>query len=516
MVQATDQAPAIELREQKLQAWREDPVLYFEERLGIPPDRMDEHEKALLRALPKAILLKKPVVVPSANAMGKDWTVSGRASLWFFECFGPCKVVMTATGERQVLDVMWSEMKTAYNSRPELDEMGKMVSGNLKAFDPKAADGLSADWFITAFTTKEQKDQPGKFQGSHSARLMVIVSEAQGVEDIIFEQIESLTMAEICLVVYLGNPLTNVGRFAKMIDDPENNIIIRLNAYDCVNVKEKRVVLPGLVSYDWVQDKEKRWNSDGSGRDPRYMARVLGLKPTSSINSVISKELYTRCVRRPLAWWSDRRGSIGVDPALTGVDDMVLYAMESGLFLDKLVIPNCEAPEACAKIAAFQKKHFPEDICTVTIDCDGLGAPIAQFYRTMKPNTVDLIEFKGSCSDHKIISEEHFNHRAQASFYAKKRMLEGHISLPEDQDCEEEATTELYFTNRKNGRLQIEDKVDIKSRLHRSPNTWDAAKLAIWGFQFAKAIKPKDSWRDDTRAGKMSIVPDGVTSHMGV
>jgi hypothetical protein len=505
MVQATDQAPIIAAREEKLQAWREDPVLYFEQRLGISPDRMDEHEKAMLRALPEAILQKKPIVVTSANAMGKDWTISGRASLWFFECFGPCKVIMTATGERQVLDVMWSEMKAAYNSRPDLDEMGKMVSGKLEAGD---------NWFISAFTTREQKDQPGKFQGAHSPRLMVIVSEAQGVEDIIFEQIESLTMADVCLAIYLGNPLTNVGRFAKMIDDPENNIIIRLNAYDCVNVKEKKVILPGLVTWDWVQDKEKRWNADGSGRDPRYMARVLGLKPTSSINSVISKDLYTRCVRRPLSWWSDRRGSIGVDPALTGVDDMVLYAMESGKFLDKLVIPNCEAPEACAKIAAFQKKNFPEDICTVTIDCDGLGAPIAQFYRKMKPNTVELIEFKGSCSDHKVIGEEYLNHRSEASFYAKQRMLDGHISLPEDEQCEEEATTELYFTNRKNGRLQIEDKVDIKSRLGRSPNTWDAAKLAIWGFKTAKAIKRKDSWRADANGGS-SIVPDGATSFMG-
>src|SRR3990167_4365918 len=139
----------------KIREWRQDPVLYFIERLGIncslgdtyePGDEMDIHEKRLLRVLPEAIVLRKPIVVPSANAMGKDWAISGRASLWFFECFGPCKVIQTATGERQVLDIMWNELRSAYNARPSQDSMGKMTTGKLE---------VNEDWFITAFTTKE-------------------------------------------------------------------------------------------------------------------------------------------------------------------------------------------------------------------------------------------------------------------------------------------------------------------------------------------------------------------------
>ncbi len=293
-----------------------------------------------------------------------------------------------------------------------------------------------------------------------------------------------------------------------MIDDTENNIVIRFNAYDCINVREKKQMLPGLVNYEWVMDKEKRWNQDGTGRDPRYMARVLGLKPTSSINCVISKDLYKKCVRKDLSWWSDQRCVIGVDPALTGLDDMVLYAMESGKFVDKLVVPQCEAPEACALIATFQKKCFPHDKCTIVIDCDGLGAPIAQFYNKMKPEHVQLVEFKGSCSDRKVIGAEYLNHRAEASFYAKSRMMDGHISFSEDQQLEEQATAEMYFTHVGSGRLQIEDKADLKSRLGQSPNDWDAAKLAIWGFKTAVAVKKKDSWRDDVSSGG-SMVPDG-------
>jgi hypothetical protein len=452
---------------------------------------------------------KKSLVVPSANAMGKDWAISGRASLWFYECFGPCKVIMTATGERQVLDIMWNEMKRAYDQRPLQDSMGSMVTGKLSA---------GPDWFITAFTTKESKDQPGKFQGIHSDRLMIIVSEAQGVDDIIFEQIDGLTMAGIVLPVYLGNPLTNVGRFAKMIEDTEKNMVVRLDAYDCINVKEKRQVLPGLVSWEWVKDKEERWNQDKSGKDPRYMARVRGLLPTSSINTVISKDLYDRCVNKQLSWWSGKYGTIGVDPALTGVDDMVITVMESGKEIDSLVMPYCEAPEACAKIAAMQSKWFPTGGCVVVIDSDGLGLPIAQFYRQMIPNTfnpISLVEFHGSCSDRELVGQQFANHRAEAAFYAKQRMMDGHISLVDDPTTRDEATTEMYFTNPRNGKDQLEDKEDIRTRLGRSPDRWDSKKLAIWGFKTASKIKVKDKWSTDSE-GYGSIGRPRIRSAMSV
>jgi hypothetical protein len=348
---------------------------------------------------------------------------------------------------------------------------------------------------------------------------MIVVSEAQAVDDKNFDQIEGLTMADVCLVVYLGNPLTNTGRFASAIDDTERNIVIRLDAYDCINVKEKRQVLPGLVSHAWVMDKEARWNADGSGRDPRYMARVRGLKPTTSINAVISRELFRKCKERTgkISWFSGRFGVIGVDPALTGTDDMIIRVLESGEWKDKLVIPSCEAPEAIAHIAMMQKKHFEDGGCVIVIESDGLGLPICQMYRRMMPTKlplpIKLIEFHGSCSDREVIGAEYQNHRAEQSFYAKQRMLEGHIAMPDDAMLEEEACSELYFTNPKSGRLQLEDKDDIRTKLARSPNDWDAVKCAIWGLKWAEKIQKKSGWRDESSSGP-SMLPAGGGSAM--
>lgn len=503
----------------KRRAWRRDPVLYCVERLGIkcslgdefvPGDELDVHEKRLLRELPRAIVTRKPIFVPSANSMGKDYTISGRASLWFYECFGPeCKVVMTGPTERQVSEIMWNELKSAFDRRPSEDNIGRLLNCYL--------DG-GPDHFITAFTTKETEKAQGKFQGVHSPRLMIIVSEAQAVADIIFDQIEGLTMAEVIIVIYLFNPLTDTGRAAKGMDDPLNNTVIRLDAYDSINVKTGKQLIPGLVNKAWVDDKERRWNFDKSGKDPRYMARVRGLKPTGGINAVVSRDLYRRCQARRgnLSWWSGRYVSIGVDPAGMGTDDMIIRVLESGEWVDRLQIPYCEAPEAIAHIGTIQKKHCPEGGCVIVIESDGMGAPITQMYRRIMPENlplpITLVEFHGSCSDREVVGEEWQNHRCEAAFYAKGRMMDGHIAMPfEENDLEEEATTELYFTNPRTGRLQLEDKGDQKVRLGRSPNDWEAAKMAIWGLKVARKVQKPDEWRD-TGGSRDSMRPSGQTA----
>lgn len=494
----------------KLKAWRRDPVLWCVERLGIrcslepgyvEGDEMDAHQKALLRELPRSIVTRRPIVVSSANAMGKDYIISGRASLWFYECFGPeCKVVMTGPTERQVATIMWNELKSAHARRPSQDEMGRLLACYL--------DG-GPDHFITAFTTKETEIAVGKFQGIHSSRLMVIVSEAQGVDKQIFEQIEGLTMAEILIVIYLGNPLTDTGEYSRMIDDTANNNVITLDAYDSINVKTGLHKIPGIVNRSWVEDKERRWNADKSGKDPRYMARVRGQKPTSGINAVISRDLYRQAQAKQgkISWWSGRFGTIGVDPALTGTDDMIIRVLVSGEWVDRLQIPYCEAPEAVSHIALMQKKHFEDGGCVVVIESDGLGLPIAQFYRRTMPTKLkfpmQLIEFHGSCSDREVVGQLYQNHRAEAAFYAKERMMQGHIAMPDDPDMEEEATSELFFTNPRTGRLQLEDKDDIRARLTRSPNDWDSAKCAVWGLKYATAIKNRDSWRGNSSPSRM-------------
>ena len=470
--------------EAKILAWRNDPALYFVERLGIT--NLADHEKEMLQALPDCMLKRMPLVVPSGHAMGKDFTISGGATLWFAECFGPCKVIMTGPTDRQVKEIMWSELSRAYNNRPIKDAFGRLITCKLD---------IEEDWFVLAFTTKESAESAGKFQGAHSPRIMVVVSEAQAVDDKIFEQIDGITTSGTVLECYLANPLRTTGQFAKMMDDTTHNKVIHLDCLKSPNYIAKREVVPGLCSYEWVESHRRKWNADGSEKDPRWLARVRGRKPKTSINTVFAADLYDKCVNRQL-YGQARRGAIGVDPARFGDDDMVIKVIESGIFIAEKVIPKCDAVTGSAEIIAMQKRFFPDGQISIVIDCDGLGGPYLDFAKNLVDDRLEIafIEYHGSSNDRNVVDSDYENIRAEAAFFAKNKMDEGLVSLEEDEGQREEAVAIEYFVNGK-GRIQIEDKDDLKERIGRSPNKIDAAILAIWGlFKFSPVIKPRDVW----------------------
>lgn len=482
--------------------WRNHPEFYVAERLGQTNVLEIPHQLKMLAALRESLKDGKPVVFSSAHAMGKDFLISGRASLWFVECFAPCKVIMTGPTDRQVREIMWSELEKAYNGRTIKDPFGRLLTCKLD---------IEEDWFVLAFTTKETGAGEGKFQGYHSPRIMIVVSEAQKVEEKIYDQIEGITTSGLVLQCYLGNPTRTTGRFAKMIRDTTRNRVLHLNAYDSPNVIQRRQVIPGLVDHKWVEDKEARWNSDKSNKDPRFRSKVLGLLPNTSINTVISEELFERAVSRQIVETVER-GAIGVDPARWGDDDMVISVFRNGVKVDRKSIPKCDATAGAAEVVLMQKKHFPQGQIAIGFDCDGMGGPFLDIAKKMVADELEIVwvEFHGSCSDREIVGREYENHRAEAAFYMREQMEAGLVAFPVAlETTKEEAMADEYFINPRSGRIQLIDKDEIKEVLGRSPNDWDADKVANWSLKFAPIIKKNTArWRDNSSRGLSSILPN--------
>ena len=446
-----------------------------------------------------SVMKNRITVVASGHALGKDYIASVIA-LHFAYSNAPSKVILTAPSQRQVKDIMWSELTSRFAHARE------PLGGDLQSLKLI----LANDWFIEGFTTKEVNQSVGKFQGYHSPNILIVISEAQAVEDLIFDQAEAIMTSENAKMLVIGNPIQSTGRFAKMIRDKTHNHVIELSCLESPNVIEGREVIPGLVSKAWVERKRAEWNADGSGKDPRWMGRVLGKVPTVSVNTVVSEDLYRKCIDRRIIQGVDR-GSIGVDPAREGDDDMVISAFFNGKLIDEKVIPKCDAVAGAGEIAVMQKKHFPKGQIAIVVDCDGLGGPFLDIGKKMISDElrINWIEFHGCSTDATQIDQQYQNARAQAAFHAKEMMEQGLISLDENEAALEEAISEKYFINLR-GKIQIEEKSDIKEVLGRSPDRWDARKLAIWGIQFSPIIRNEDLY---SRNRESSMVP---TFHNGM
>lgn len=464
--------------------WRKDIPLYFKEQLQL------EHpiwklQKEVIDAIPTAIAERKPIYIGTGHSLGKDF-LFGCISNWFLDTHVPSKVILTGPTDRQVKHIMWVETLARYN--------GKRIKYG-KAFNIPYIEIQKENWFLMGFTTKDSGGGAGggKFQGIRSAyNQCILVTEAQSVEDGIRDQIDGIATAENILLIFGGNPTRTDGWFAKGLKDKKRNIVFNFSCLDSPNYIQDRIVIPGLVGRKWVEDKRTRW---GEG-DPRWVSRVLGQVPATSLNQTYGPDVMDMMKARHgfLGKYSFNRG-VAVDSAGEGTDDNVFMSGSGGEVLDvyttATIAPSVaavKAVELCKAINGFW----------IIVDCDGIGIGVYQELIKLSPEYlagIKIIKFHGSSGDVELLDtggrfrqekkKMYVNLRAWAAFVAKERGLRGVAGVnPADNYLNEELEADEWFENRV-GQIQLIDKKDIKEKLDpvRSPGRADCWKMLQWAFE---------------------------------
>ena len=457
-----------------LHKWRERPQTYFDEVLGVKA--IWKLQDDLLTAIPRAIKQHKHIYIGSGHSLGKDF-ICGGIPLWFNHCYERSIAIMTAPTDRQVKKIMWGEMLSHWKNK-------KIDLGGTPYANPYF-EIRKEDWYTIGFTTKEtgasKEAAGGKFQGFHAPHICIIVSEAQAVEDTIYDQIDGVATSEDVLVIFIGNPTRARGRFAKGLKDKKTNIVFHFSCLENPNYIHKREVIPGLASHHWVEDKRQKWGVN----DPRWFGRVLGQIPDIAISTVIGESDISlmKAKHGMLAPYGNNAG-VAVDPSGEGVDNNEFMAGKNGE-VTKTISKTNMAPSVSAITAVELCKEINGNF--VIVDCDGIGVGTWQELNKLSPEYlqgIQIIKFHGSAPsqveewDHKVYQ----NMRAEAAFVTQKRARDGKAAINrEDKELIEDLMEEEYFENNR-GLIQIEDKKDIKERLERSPGKGDAYKMLQWAF----------------------------------
>ena len=409
------------------------------------------------------------------NSLGKDWCCGG-IGLWFLQTYRPSVVIETAPTFRQVQEIQWKETNVHWNNR-------KIDLGGRKYTDPYIE--IRKDWYLTGFTTKEtgktKEGGGGKFQGYHSNNICVIVTEAQGLEDEIYDQIDGVATSENVLLIFIGNPTRASGRFAEGLKNKQKNIVFHFSCLENPNYLERKTVVPGLASYEWVEDKRLKWGES----DPRWVGRVLGQIPDVSINNTFPEWLINHAKSRyGLLIGGGTNAGVAVDPSGEGVDDNVIMSGKNGDVI-KTYTKTLMSPSDIAHKAVAMCKEVDGNF--IVVDCDGIGIGTYQELNKLDDKYLEgikIIKFHGSSpSEFRVKDKEVYqNMRSEASFTAQEQAKNGKASLPpDDRELIEDLKSEEYFEN-KRGLLQIEAKDDLKERLKRSPGRGDAWKMLQWGM----------------------------------
>ena len=487
-----------------LDYYQANPKAYLFDVLGLEQTWRLQDE--LLAVLPRAIEERKPIFAASGHSLGKDKICAG-IGLWFLQTYLPSIVVLTAPTDRQVKRIMWKETLHYWETKKQ--------NWGGQAYTNPYLEINQSDHYLIGFTTKEtgqtKEGGGGKFQGFHSRYVCVIVSEAQSMEDNIFDQIDAITTAEKILVIYLGNPTRAKGRFAAGLRDRVHNIVFNFSCLDNPNYLDRRTVIPGLASYEWVEDKRRKWGED----DPRWIGRVLGQIPDNALTLLFPQSLIDLMKgRRGLLSPYSGEAGVALDPAGEGVDDNVIMAAKGGEVIETFKKTMMTPGETALKSVEMCKKINGSFII---VDCDGMGIRDYQQLAKMPEDYLQgirIIKFHGSAPS--AINEGtaegsdegrrrvYGNMRAEAAFVTQERAKAGKCSIDfQDEELIEDLMEDESFD--KKGVLYITPKDEIKESLGRSPGKGDCYKMLNWAFA--------QDFEDETFGGGKGLPAYGNMEH---
>ena len=438
------------------------PVEFAGKVLGVT--LWDKQEEVL-----EAVRRERRVAVKSGNGLGKDFTAAV-AVLWYLHCHNPGIVLSTAPTFRQVRHVLWRQIRRLH--RGAADRLGgALLDTRWELAEDRYALGLSADG----------ADQ---FQGFHCENVLVVVDEAEGVDEEIYEAVDAVMTSRNPRLLLIGNPTRTDGSFYRAFHE-EAGIYktITISALESPNVQKGEVKIPGLVTAEWVAERREVWKENSD----MYRARVLGQFPRRGEDNLIAMADIEAAVYEGEDEFTGMNGMngmdgmflgeggggrvvIGVDVARFGSDRSVVLMRRGDRVEWIRAFSRIDTMATAGQVMVAVREHRPD---LVNVDVIGVGAGLADRLREQGVpargvNVAEKPRRDTTCA----------NLRAEGYQSLARRFRDRRIRIPRDAELIGELATLRYHYDSR-GRLLMESKENMKKRNGRSPDKADALMLAF-------------------------------------
>jgi len=363
-------------------------------------------------------------------------------------------VISTAPTDRQVKEVLWKEIRSHhYRATPAagiLNQQDLTLSPTQRAF---------------GFTTNEAE----KFQGWHEQNLLVIVDEASGVSEAIYEAIEGVLTGPNAKLLLIGNPNNAQGSFFEAFRSPlYAGATFHIQAGD---------VPDWLLPPAWAAEREREWGAES----PIYQVRVLGEFPTEGDDVLIPLAWCTAAQERgvhakPLSEFSSSSSSsspettklvtdsveIGADIARFGSDESVAYARRAELVFAAAYWRGQDTMTSAARIAALAREHGAHQI---RVDDIGVGGGVVdRLQQLRREGEVKAVVSGVNVSEAPRDKETFHDRRTELYWGLRERFRGGTIAIPRDDTLLVDQLSQLRYSYSASGKLKLESKDDLRKR----------------------------------------------------
>ena len=342
-------------------ARHDDPVAFVREVLRETPyDKQVE----ILRAIARS----RRVSVVGCNGSGKDWAAA-RVVLWWLHSRSPAKAIVTGPTARQVDEIMWNELRYAYmRASDRLQE--RMFRTSRYELDEQS--------FALGFVT----NSPYNLQGFHSPNMLVVITETHAVDRPDVDAIRRLNPSRLLMT---GNPFVNSGVFYESHHTLRDLYeTVQIGAEDTPNIKERRVVVPGMITVEDVADRKEEWGEDSA----LYVGSVLGKFPENLDGVMVPLWAATEAARREMA--PEGPLVVACDVARFGRDKTVVIARQGPVARIVHRVNGHDTMRIVGFLKAYCDEHRPD---VLVIDETGVGGGVVDRLRQLGLGRTRLVPF---------------------------------------------------------------------------------------------------------------------------
>ena len=454
-----------------IQRFQRRPLEFVREVLGAEPDPW---QRRTLSALQKG---HRRISIRSGHGVGKT-TLLSWVLLWHILTRFPQKSVCTAPSSPQLFDALWSELRGWIGKLPHawqalLDPTSDRVT--LRARPDES--------FISARTSRAES--PEALQGVHSTWVLLIVDEASGVPEAVFEAATGSMSTPGAITVLTGNPTRSTGFFFRTHhSEADRWYTERVSSLDSPRVDR-----------EFVEEVAARYGRESNA----FRVRVLGEFPSSQGDTLIGAELVEQAMERVLEFDPTAAEIWGVDAARFGTDSSVLVKRRDKMVpelprewrgLDTMQLTGQVANEYNRTPANVRPK-------IIVVDSIGIGAGVEDRLRELEIPVIGVNVAETPSIEARFRRQRDELWQAAADWLTTRQ-----VALPWDERLRDDLCAPRYdFTS--DGRLIVESKAQMRSRGLLSPDRADAlcltfapsAAMALafqnmrWGKPIRRAIK---------------------------
>lgn len=439
------------------QLWVSDPVQWASDRLG-------ERFWSKQADVAYAVRDHSMVAVKSCHDVGKSFVVS-RLAGWWIDTHSPgdAFVVTSAPSFSQVRGILWREIGIAHRKGH--------LPGRVNL----------TEWFLgnqlVGFGRKPDDTDPTAFQGIHAKYVLVILDEACGIPQQLWDAASTLVTNEHSRIVAIGNPDDPQSHFARVCrSDTWHTITI--SAFDSPRFTGETVsahLEDLLISPSWVERHKAEWGEES----PIFTSKVLGEFPEDNSDGVVP--------------WSWAKSCQQVDRDHLDIAGPVELGIDVGAGGDETVLRErigmraggtwrFRHPDAMRTVGEIVNVIREIGALSVKVDVIGIGFGIhGRLAEMAEQKIIDCEVLAVNVGERSAQPSRFVNLKAELWWeigreYSRQQTWD--LDTVDDQTLSE--MTAHRYSYDSSGRVKIEGKDEVRARLGRSPDNADALLLAYY------------------------------------